>query len=335
MLRETPASRAERLCAASAEPRRAAAYSYRMGLCFYCGRSLGGARHPREHVLPAAVGGTLLTDRICAGCNRQAGSEVDQPWQNWPLIMELRHRFAVPDRDGKPPRPVRWTGALTAGGGPAAIDVKGQRVDVRILPTEDVYLGMRVHKGEPADIAKRTRRILRDAPEAEIVNLPSATLPGPLSAQATWELDVHVWPRFAAKVALGIASLVADDEWVETQEAADLRRVLWFGDESTVEHEMLPEGVAWSLAPLDLTSVAHPLRPPEHLLTIERWQDRTWVVLVAFGTFRYGVPVSFETPTSNQPIAWLFEPLARSHVSLTEDALHAEFARRLLAQPPE
>ena len=76
----------------------------------------------------------------------------------------------------------------------------------------------------------------------------------------------------------------------------------------------------------------HWLRPPEHLISLERWEDQTWVSLVAFGTFLYGVPVSFEMPNSDEPIAWLFDPLARSHTPLTEGLLQAENFRRSL--PP-
>lgn len=297
--------------------------------CFYCGRTVLQGRHPPEHILPAAVGATLITDKVCSDCNRRAGSEVDWPWQNWPLIMELRHRFAVLDRDGKPARPVTWPGQLVSGDARAAVDVKGERVDVRILPSEYDEDGVRVFEGDEADLAKRRQRILRKSPDARIVPLPSRTLPGPLSAKVEWTLSVHIWPRFMAKVALGVASLIAEEAWVETQEAAQLRRVLWTGDQSTVDTEMLPHGKAWSIAPVDLTGLEHPLNPPEHLIRLEWWQEQWWVVLVAFGTFQYGVPVSFGSATADQPVAWLFEPLAHKHTPLTANALQAELERRM------
>lgn len=275
-----------------------------------------------------------MTDKVCAPCNRRAGTEVDQPWQNWPLILELRNRYAVRDRDKNPPRPVRWTGDLTSGEGPAIVDIKGGEVNVRVLPTTHDEGAMQVYTGDPADLAKRKRRILRDAPQTRIVDLPAKTLEGPLQANVSWELNVHVWPRFAAKVALGTASLVADAAWVHSDEARALRHVLWHGHESTVETEMLPEGRAWSLAPFDLTGIEHWLQAPEHLISLERWENENWVSLVAFGSFHYGVPVSFELPRSDEPIAWLIDPLDRGHTPLTEGLLQAEQFRRSLHPYP-
>jgi hypothetical protein len=97
---------------------------------------------------------------------------------------------------------------------------------------------------------------------------------------------------------------------------------------------MLPEGRAWSLAPLDLTGIHHWLRAPEHLISLERWGGRYWVSLVAFGTFLYGVPVSFEPPKLDEPSAWLIDPLARRRSSLTAGALQAEQIRRSLQTNP-
>jgi hypothetical protein len=301
-----------------------------MEICAYCGRTAGSETHPPEHIFPAAVGGTLVTDAVCSSCNQRAGSEVDQPWMEWPLVMELRHRFDVRDRDRKRPRPVRWKGNLISADHPARVDLRGERVDVGVLPRQDEESGLRVYSGDPADVAKWRQRTQAADPRARFVEFPSEALEGPLQARVTWQLSVDIWPRFAAKVALGAASLIASPSWLESDEAGRLREVLWQGHASTRNVGLaLAEGWAWAMAPLDATGVPHPIRAPEHFVALQRWQGRACVVLVAFGTFVYRVPVDCEMPGSDDPIGFVIDPQRRSHVAYTQAALDTEFRRRL------
>jgi hypothetical protein len=124
-----------------------------------------------------------------------------------------------------------------------------------------------------------------------------------------WELDVHIWPRLAAKIALGVASLVADDDWVTTPNAKKLRHVLWNGDQSTVDAEMLPPGRSWSIAPFELdASNRSGLRPPEHLLAIEEFDGEQGVSFVFAGTLLYTVLLG---RVSTLPlVSWLLDPIA-------------------------
>jgi hypothetical protein len=55
-----------------------------------------------------------------------------------------------------------------------------------------------------------------------------------LTATVHLESIVHLWPRFAAKVALGVASLVVPDSWLATDAAIRLLKVLRDGHPANV-----------------------------------------------------------------------------------------------------
>lgn len=74
----------------------------RPGRCWLCGLETLREGDPLEHVIPAAIGGSLTTDRVCKKCNN-AASVIDQRFsQDWFVALE-RTKHELPDRKGKPP----------------------------------------------------------------------------------------------------------------------------------------------------------------------------------------------------------------------------------------
>ena len=61
----------------------------RPGRCWYCGKQSLRVGDPLEHAIPAAIGGTLKTDRVCGECNQRARSEIDWPLQRDFLVATL------------------------------------------------------------------------------------------------------------------------------------------------------------------------------------------------------------------------------------------------------
>jgi hypothetical protein len=77
----------------------------RVGRCWYCGQANLLDDDQPEHIVPAAIGGTLTTDKICFACNQRASREIDQPFVGeWSIVL-ARNEFQILDRRGtRPPR---------------------------------------------------------------------------------------------------------------------------------------------------------------------------------------------------------------------------------------
>lgn len=286
-----------------------------MQRCFYCAQPFEGSQD-EEHVLPAAVGADLVTGRVCTACNRRAGIEVDRPWLRHPEVVELRSMYSIPDRRGRV-RPASWEGQLNDGK-PATVRIAGDQVHIARRPTEDFDGTVWTLEGYDDDAAKRKLERLRAAhgdvrPIFSEEHVPD----GPLTAHVTHRLDVDIWPRFAAKVALGIASiLVHDESWLDSPLASALRKVLWSGHPSTMLDGLaLHAGVAWSMRPFELTPGTHPLRAPEHLLVFEETPEQgEWLVIVVFGSLLYRVPMPMDWAAIQvPPQSWRFDPIAGAH----------------------
>jgi hypothetical protein len=66
--------------------------------CIFCLKE----REPsEEHVFPAAIGGTLIIDRVCKPCNDHLGSNVDVLLTDHKAILLRRAEFGMGERSGK------------------------------------------------------------------------------------------------------------------------------------------------------------------------------------------------------------------------------------------
>jgi len=61
--------------------------------CLFCTGPLTGLRS-KEHLIPAAIGGELTTDRVCVECNSVLGSTVDK-FVDHPLFLALRSEVGL------------------------------------------------------------------------------------------------------------------------------------------------------------------------------------------------------------------------------------------------
>lgn len=68
--------------------------------CIFCSEE----RPPsREHIFPLAIGGTITTDRVCAGCNSILGSRVDSALNNFLPVRTRRAELGLAGNSGEPP----------------------------------------------------------------------------------------------------------------------------------------------------------------------------------------------------------------------------------------
>lgn len=186
-------------------------------------------------------------------------------------------------------------------------------------PSESFEDGIWTVEGYDEDAAaKKLRRLRRDHGDVRVISTETRPANN-LSATVTHTLDVNVWPRFGAKVALGVASLVVEDEsWLDSTVAQELRSVLWDGHPSTIEKGLAVPGIAWSMRPFLLDAGTHRLRAPEHLLIFERDPDGgDWLVIVTFGELLYRLPLPLDwSATGAPPPSWRIDPVTAAHVQL-------------------
>jgi hypothetical protein len=225
--------------------------------------------------------------------------------------------YRIPDRRGRA-RPASWQGDLGSGRR-AVISVEGEAVRVVQQPSESFEDGIWTVEGYDEDAAaKKLRRLRRDHGDVRVISTETRPANN-LSATVTHTLDVNVWPRFGAKVALGVASLVVEDEsWLDSTVAQELRSVLWDGHPSTIEKGLAVPGIAWSMRPFLLDAGTHRLRAPEHLLIFERDPDGgDWLVIVTFGELLYRLPLPLDwSATGAPPPSWRIDPVTAAHVQL-------------------
>lgn len=76
-----------------------------MNRCIICNEVI--SKKSIEHIIPDAIGGTWTMTLVCEACNKVLGNRVDYPLVSNSLIMCLRMRFHVKNRDGKEIDPFR------------------------------------------------------------------------------------------------------------------------------------------------------------------------------------------------------------------------------------
>jgi hypothetical protein len=261
------------------------------------------------------------------------GREVDQPWLDDPHVRDSRMLHEVPDRRGAAVRP-RGVKVELADGRQVVVRDRAGVAEIQPIPqtTIDEQRGTVLIHGTAEDLAKAVTRFERDHPEVQW--LPSQ--PGeqyPRSIAVPQEYDVETWPRFAAKVALGVMSRLVDDDWLDSATANALQDILWSGAKQAAALD--DRGWAWSAVPLGIDVTKPPgnmLRDAEHLLLFEELNGTAALCMILFGDWLYRVPLP-KSELPSEPPAWLFDSIERSVAEYPSHAIHPVVAMRAQAAP--
>ena len=70
--------------------------------CIICRQATPDERLSREPIFPEALGGRLVTTRVCAACNSRLGQIADAPLVNNPLLQIARYAQGVAGKSGVP-----------------------------------------------------------------------------------------------------------------------------------------------------------------------------------------------------------------------------------------
>lgn len=185
-----------------------------------------------EHVRSAFLGSRLKTRRVCKECNERAAQEVDKRFADYLMVQMPKALADV--------RNIRRQGQEPSTEVDAIISSTGEPVRARFSP-----------RGREA--RRLNGKIVHDVIEVK------------------YDLNSDLWVQFIAKVALGCASRLRPEDWLDEPIARALCGLLWHG---AIDNAVWPQGVpAWP----DELEVEHPVRralgESRHLIGITSADD--------------------------------------------------------------
>lgn len=304
----------------------------RRGPCPYCGRD--DVELTEEHVIPSVLGGTL-TVWVCGPCNTGSNRYVDQPIIRFPDVAILRALHDVRSQRfrSKPPK-VQISGRLSLEGG-RALYRPGERIDlIQVQPGDPVPNGDGTFSFVvSADAAEQQTasmlRALRQQYPGKTVELVDQELRrSEVIFEHSYPLAPWVWPRFAAKVALGVLHACMPPEWHVSRAARMLRYA--FAD-GRFHKDLLVAADTVTIVPRQLDEddrEYHWLTPWEHLMILYSGGDQLLVRGVLFGELRFSIAIRspMQPPTGSQ--AWLLDTRERRPVALPLDTMVGWLAMR-------
>lgn len=240
------------------------------GRCWYCAHGALRVGDPPEHVISAALGARLTTDKVCASCNARAGREIDYPFLGDWFVASERALYGIndPRRGGRrrPPRAALQEGRLPDG---TPVDLQTQdgpweaRIRSRIEYNGDEVRIVAADRAEYDRLLERVRkRVEADGRTFQDPGEPQELDAGSHVEMRT-QIDGRVWLRSAAKTTLAALSLVLSEDWLDTHHATLLRSWLWDLDPRNARGEI---ALGFPMEPAELER--HAARPPEHLIIL-------------------------------------------------------------------
>jgi hypothetical protein len=275
-------------------------------ICAYCGhRNLTGRERP-EHPLPAAIGSSFIVDTVCDPCNEWAGVNVDQPFlaEDWLRIVWAEHNLRIPRRRGRGRVVSPLRRGFTSEGVRVTVDEQW-KPHLGSLIKEDPETGeVRILAGSEEEAERMLQRVRdRAAVEGKEARIQqwSATAVRP-SVQIDINVDMTIWRRMAAKIALGCGSVAYPEAWRLSEPAHELRRHL---REDVRNEEGQPIGTLAER--IDGTHVLRRLvEPPEHLICFLPGEP-VRLAVVLFGQLLFGteaIAAGYPRPA----LAWRLDP---------------------------
>jgi hypothetical protein len=302
--------------------------------CPYCGQLVDASEVEEEHIVPAELGANLTVD-ACSGCNRASARNVDAPIQDHRLVEIRRARYDV--------RHIRH---------------RGRRVQLNIVGHDSVGHGRQLWQPSPNGATLHQALPSKPVPHADgdyRLTVPTARADEHLQAALAqlqvdhpgqtftvvgedrsgdgvtfehgWGIAPWVWPRFAAKVALGIGHLAMGEEFSRSVPAGMMRGLFREGREFK---GMYPGNWRPQLFPAEFGEADDEpdlLELYEHAVGIEPIDGGLWFFGVLFGELGFGAPLATPMRPDGGSIAWLLDGPGRARSS-TSAGLREALERR-------
>jgi hypothetical protein len=283
-------------------------------LCIFC---LQDQAPSREDVFPLAIGGGLVIDRVCAGCNSTLGAKVDAPLCNHPIIVRRRAQLKLAGQSGVVPgafpRILTGKAALASdptrnvivsaprGGGPPEVKLSTKKT---VLPDGDVEI--QVDAEDPESARRQIQKIIQRHFEKtrpttmttehidQVVNDAWAkrqlqTIENPRVIHSI-PFDPNSCHRGVVKIAYELATIWLGDEYVtKDATAASLREFLLGGADAT----KVRGSIAWKSSPNHL--LGSWAADKDCHVAVSSWvEDIVLITLKIFDVIEAGIVVSTE-----------------------------------------
>lgn len=178
-----------------------------------------------EHIPSKFLGSRLKTRKVCAGCNKRAADEIDDRFANFNMVLMPRALADARSIDHQQTPPSIPVDAI--------VSATHEPVRVTFSPSG---------------------RDVRNANGDRVHGL----------IEISYGLGSDLWVRFTAKVALGCAAKILDDDWLDSPLAHALQDLLWHGP---IDATLWPTGVPGCPGELpDDHLLRHCLRVNQHLI---------------------------------------------------------------------
>lgn len=223
--------------------------------CIFC---LNEREPSEEHVFPAAIGGTLIIDRVCKPCNDRLGSNVDVLLTDHKTILLRRAEFGMGERSGKdidPWKRVFGDGSLASN--PElkihlAVDPETGRMEPRVRSnstrikqddgSEAVKISMDISQiSELEKVAQRARKRAGMDPYSEneiqaLMASASENMRTIEQPEVTYAVQMDSWEyqRGVCKIIYELAWLWLGDGYLGDPIAEKLRAFILSGDDQMI-----------------------------------------------------------------------------------------------------
>jgi HNH endonuclease len=302
----------------------------RPGRCWYCGEAKLRLDDPPEHVIPAALGGTLETYRVCRECNERAGREIDWPFQNdWIVAQTKRLHDVVSSRKGASGRGRTGRSEAHRKGDPGTVvDIDRDWKPIVRSNIERTESGARISARSREEAGRLRERLIKQlAAEGLQIQSEETGRDQFNEVELKVKLDGVVWLRAAAKMVLASLSLSVDESWLDPDDAKQLRQWLW--EEQPTHEDGSPASTSPEL-PTDPERLVAP--PPTHLITIfssATSNERVGVGIGLFGSLYVRGSVKIPPPLPDR--CWVVVPGEQPR-DLTFQSYVDEATRRYIEQ---
>jgi hypothetical protein len=254
-----------------------------MPTCWQCGRDHGTLT--LEHIVPQRWGGRLTT-RSCTDCNGRA-ARIERLAEEVPWVQRALGAAGVRGSSGKVQEPRTeahypdgaWGVIAYTTAGPTPVVFKPRKLGVDGDGREIWEV--------PADqVAKFRERVGRRGQGVEVRERRVGTYEGAEVEYGVGPPNISLWPRLAAKMALGCASLALDQTWLQSAGARGLQTLFVHDRGPGYDLGVLPTELGDEDALRDLLDV------DEHLLLFQPHPDGgATFAAILFGAVQFALHV--------------------------------------------
>ncbi|MGD9737529.1 MAG: HNH endonuclease, partial [Solirubrobacterales bacterium] len=169
----------------------------RPGRCWFCGNEHLAVGDPPEHIVQAALGGTLTTDRVARECNSELSKSIDKPFLDDFFIALQRVFFDIRDprrRQDRPPPNPRHEGEL-ADGTPIKVEMRGAPwqpiIEPRLLQDDEKVFRITAPTIEAAEamMEKKLKRLQRDGVDVSSLSIQNVENKEAVEAKINVSID--------------------------------------------------------------------------------------------------------------------------------------------------